>query len=148
MPAISIVLAGIAGTYAMTLFIHIVSRMTGYRFHVPAILGSMVSMKTKPSGEPSHERMSLLPGYILHYGIGVLFAAVYTEVFIPDSEPGYDRALLFGIVAGIVAVGFWFSVLKLHPLAPRVNLKLYLICIFIGHLVFSMAMNLSLRLLL
>lgn len=137
------ILAGIAGTFLMTLFTRLGENATGYHLHVPPVLGSMVTMETQPSGKPSKSSRSLAWGYCLHYGIGISFAFIYPELFRNgDVVTDWSHALRFGFVAGLAALLFWFCSLKIHPLAPKLNIPLYLIFIFIGHLIFATGMNL------
>jgi hypothetical protein len=140
---LSCILAGIMGTFLMTLFTSLGSGITGYFLHVPSILGSMVTMKTQPSGKPSKGLYSLSWGYTLHYSIGIAFAFMYARLHTREHTftTTYSNALIFGVIAGLAAVLFWFCFLKLHPLAPRVELNIYLLFIFLGHLVFALGMN-------
>lgn len=140
---LSCILAGIMGTLLMTLFTSLGSGITGYFLHVPSILGSMVTMNTQPSGKPSRSLYSLSWGYTLHYGIGIAFAFIYAKLHIRKNTftITYSNALEFGTIAGLAAVLFWFCFLKLHPLAPRVKLNIYLLFIFLGHLIFALGMN-------
>jgi hypothetical protein len=138
------IIAGIAGTFLMTLFMDVVSLLTRYNFHVPVILGTMVTMETKPSGKVSDSLESKVWGYILHYAIGVLFAVLYQQIFSAGAAPiSYLYAIAFGAIAGLVAMTFWYLFLRLHPLAPVVHLRLYLPFIFLGHLLFAIGMNIT-----
>jgi hypothetical protein len=145
MVIINAFIAGIFGTLIMTLFMIAASVFTGYNFQVPAILGSMATFQTRPSGAPARSRASLLIGNILHYTIGVFLAFVY-EIYILKAGVSntFSNAILYGIIAGCCAVLFWFTFIKLHPLAPAIKLSLYLFFIFIGHLFFAMGVWLSL----
>jgi hypothetical protein len=136
------IIAGIAGTFLMTLFTDLAALVTKYNFHVPSILGTMVTMETKPSGNVSDSTVSKIWGYLLHYLIGIFYAMLYQNLIQAGiGYGGYDHAFVFGIVIGSVAVMFWYSFLKLHPMAPVVRLPLYLVFIFLGHLLFAIAMN-------
>jgi hypothetical protein len=139
---LSCILAGLAGTFLMTVFTNMGGRLTGYNFHVPTILGSMVTGKVQPSGKPYESPRTLGWGYTLHYAIGIGFAFLYRRINAEQAYiSNYFHALIFGAAAGMVAVFFWFCFLKLHPLAPRIKLNLYLIMIFLGHLIFALGMN-------
>jgi hypothetical protein len=143
------IIAGIAGTFLMTLFMDIAALLTRYNFHVPSILGTMVTMETKPSGNVSNSMVSKVWGYILHYLIGIFYAALYQNLLQAEIGSGsYGHALVFGIVIGLVAVIFWYSFFKLHPIAPAVRLPLYLVFIFLGHPLFAITMNATFKILL
>ncbi|KAA5532303.1 hypothetical protein F0919_16035 [Taibaiella lutea] len=139
---------GITGTFIMTLFMNAMSRITGYNLRVPSILGSLVTMRTKPSGTPSRSFSTMLWGSISHYAIGIVFAFIYLLILKMNSDAysSLKDALTFGFFAGIVAAIFWFSFIKLHPLSPVINLKLYLVCIFIAHIIFGAGMQLGFKL--
>ena len=142
------IIAGIAGTLLMTLFMDIASLLTRYNFHVPSILGTMVTMKTKPSGNVSDSLVSKTWGYILHYAIGIFFAVLYQNLMRAGiMSDSYGYAFLFGAMAGIVAMIFWYFFLKLHPLSPVVQLPLYILFIFLSHLLFAVGMNMTFKLL-
>lgn len=141
-------IAGIAGTFLMTLFMDAASLLTRYNFHVPSILGTMVTMETKPSGKVSDSAVSKTWGYILHYAIGIFFTIVYQNLLQTGMISGsYGYTLLFGAIAGLVAIIFWYFFLKLHPLAPVVHLRLYLLFIFLGHLLFAAGMSTTFKVL-
>jgi hypothetical protein len=142
------IISGIAGTFLMTLFMDAASLLTKYNFHVPGILGTMVTMETKPSGRISDSVVSKVWGYSLHYLIGIFFAVLYQNFLQAGLGSGsYGNALLFGAGAGLVAITFWYSILKLHPLAPAVHLPLYLVLIFLSHLLFAIVMNVTIKVL-
>jgi hypothetical protein len=143
MQMLSGVIAGIAGTLAMTLFMRLASVVTGFNFHVPSILGTMLTFDTKPSGATSDSPRSLISGYVLHYIIGILFALIYQQAWLKEHISTFGTALFFGAVAGLVGVIFWATALKWHPRAPSVNRRQYLVFIFLGHLVFALVMHLA-----
>jgi len=138
------VIAGLAGTLLMTLFLDIVSILTGFTFHVPRLLGTMVAMRTMPSGKPSGSLPVRIAGIIIHYAIGVFFALAYRQIVdvaaLPDSAA---NAAMLGLITGVLAMGFWYTLLKLHPLAPSVRLVLFLVLLFLGHFIFAAGMYLT-----
>lgn len=135
MELISAIAAGISGTFVMTMFMNLMSHLTGYDLRVPGILGSMITMKTKPSGKASRSSTTMTWGNIAHYVIGIVFAIIYQQILKINGMPfTWMNGLVFGFFAGIVAVIYWFTFIKLHPLAPAVKLKYYLISIFIAHI--------------
>lgn len=142
------IIAGIAGTLLMTLFMDAAARLTKYNFHVPEILGTMVTMETKPSGNVSNSMVSKVWGYILHYLIGIFYTVLYQNLLQAGiGSSSYGHALVFGTVVGLVAVIFWYCFFKLHPMAPVVRLPLYLMFIFWGHPLFAITMNATFKVL-
>lgn len=141
MEPLSCIIAGIAGTFAMTLFMRLASLITGFNFHVPRILGTILTFDTKPSGATSDSCRSIISGYALHYIIGGLFALIYQQTWLKEHISTFSAAMLFGAIAGLVGITFWTITLKWHPLAPSVNLKPYLVFVFLGHLLFALVMH-------
>lgn len=136
MALLAAIAAGIFGTFFMTMYMNLMSHLTGFNLRVPSILGSMMTMETKPSGRSSRSFNTMLWGNIAHYAIGVIFALVYQQILYMNNTPyTFMNSLVFSCLAGIVAVVFWFSFLKLHPLAPAVKLPYYLTSIFIAHII-------------
>jgi len=142
------IIAGIAGTWLMTLFMDLASFVTRNNFYVPKILGTMVTLQTTTSRKLSGTFKSVFWGYILHYAIGCMFAVVYFKLSILSGirPTSYLNALVFGALAGIIAVVFWFCFIRLHPLPPKIKLGLYLTFIYLGHFMFALGMNWAFRL--
>jgi len=138
-------ITGILATFVMTMFMNVSSVITGYNLRVPSILGSMLTLKTKPSGQSSRGFWVMVTGNIAHYFVGIVFAYIYLEaMLIAGFQNTLGNALGFGIIAGISAVIFWASFIKLHPLAPAIQLHLYLIFIFMAHVIFAISVCLAL----
>jgi hypothetical protein len=133
--------SGIAGTLLMTVFMKVISIIGNINFEIPRILGSVITMETKPSGRASTSFLSLATGYTAHFITGILFALIYCQLWLRGiGAPEFGYALLFGTVNGLLAVGIWYGILKLHPLAPAVPANSYLFFLFISHLVFAVSM--------
>ncbi|MCD2421825.1 hypothetical protein LQ567_03570 [Niabella pedocola] len=132
------ILAGIMGTLAMTLFIRLTGMATGSPFSVPRILGSLLTSSTSPSGKASQRLPVLLLGTAVHYVIGILFTLFYAWLAGSGVLPeGYINGLLYGFNIGIVAVVTWYLALRLHPHPPAIPVRLFLVVIFTGHLVYA-----------
>src|SRR5690349_10600711 len=102
-----IILAGIAGTLAMTLFVELVSFILKKPFHVVGILCIMLhfssNMKSKLKRYALHGT-----ALVVHYAIGILFS--YAFDFFLDSdlmELDLWNAMLFGSLAGFVGILGW-----------------------------------------
>lgn len=141
------ILAGIAGTLLMTLFMDLTSLMTRNNFHVPKILGAMITSQRNNKHRFSTSLEMSFWGYVLHYAIGSIFAVVYFLLWKPENRHfPYCDALTFGALAGMVAIIFWYCFIKLHPQPPKIKLLPYLIFIYLGHLIFALGMNFFFRL--
>lgn len=132
------ILAGIIGTFAMTLFIRLIGKITGNPFSVPRLLGSLLTSRISPSGKISQRLPVFLLGTVVHYAIGILFTLLYAWLVSTGLLPeGYINGLLYGCNLGIVAVVVWYMALRLHPLPPVMPVRFFLVVIFAGHLVFA-----------
>lgn len=146
MDMLSTIIAGTVATFGMTLLMVLASFVTGYNLRIPQFLGTMLTFETKPSGDVSRSSRSLLLGNFAHYCIGVCFALLYKQIHPAFYKSTSVNGLLFGMAAGGVALIFWGSAFRLHPLAPKVNLPLYLAFIFLGHLLFGATLQIILNL--
>ncbi len=130
-------IASLAGTSAMTLFMYILSFITGYKTKVINVLGTLLTFQAGPNGELSTSPLAVSIGSIAHYAIGFAFTLVYGWIWWKELlQPDWWSILILGTISGILAIGFWGTVLKIHPRPPRVKLSAYLIAIFFAHYVF------------
>jgi len=135
---ITTIIAGITGTILMTAFIHAWTYLTGFEYRVPNILGTLITMSTKPSGKLSEHMPVIITGYFFHFLTGILFSFIY--YFLWDyylGQPEWADILLLGCASGFAAVAIWYNLLRLHPLTPRLKRKSYLLLVFLGHFVFT-----------
>ncbi|MCF3108163.1 hypothetical protein LL912_05185 [Niabella sp. CC-SYL272] len=143
------ILAGIAGTLAMTLFIRFTGMVAGYQLSVPRILGTLFSSSPRPSGSVSQRLPVLILGTTIHCLIGIFFTLLYAWLVGMELLPkGYINGLLYGSNLGMVAVIVWYIALRLHPMPPALPLRLFLAAIFTGHLVFAASIVTTFNLLL
>lgn len=132
----SIVIAGIVGTFAMTLFIELICLLLGKPFHVIRILARMLQLKSS-TDRPTPTMFGI--AVVVHYSIGILFT--YGFKCCIDYELcalSYIDALIFGAIAGMIGILGWRIVFVLHPTPPQLNLPQYLTVIWLGHLVFAL----------
>ncbi|WP_300600028.1 hypothetical protein [Niabella sp.] len=132
------ILAGIIGTLAMTVLIRLIGRVASYRLSVPRILGTLLTFKASPAGYLSPRPSVFILGTVAHYLTGIFFTLLYAWLVCIEVLPqGYVNGLLYGSTLGILAVIVWYITLRLHPLSPAIPLRLFLVAIFAGHLVFA-----------
>ncbi|MDB5228939.1 MAG: hypothetical protein JWN78_3132 [Bacteroidota bacterium] len=128
-----IILAGIAGTTAMTLFSYAVSKIQHRNFKEPQLLGKLIH-RVAPVEKKNAEKS----GWLLHYATGIIFASVYYQVLKKTNvEPTVLNGLLIGGLSGIPAVGIWYAVLKLHPYPPKRTFKNYFGHLIAAHVIFG-----------
>lgn len=124
---------GIGGTTVMTGFSYLVSKATGKNFMEPVILSQLLNRIT-----PIGKRDSRIAGWAAHYGVGILFDAVYEEYLeLRKTKPTLANALFLGAISGLTGIAIWHATFKAHPNPPGVDLKNYYRQLFIAHLVFA-----------
>jgi hypothetical protein len=131
-----IILSGLSGTLAMTLFIELISAIFKKPFHVVRILARMLSDNNESVVK---KNITYCIAVVVHYSIGVLFAYAFHFLVKQDLiDPTLWHALLFGALAGLVGILGWRMAFALHPNPPVINRPHYLFVIWIGHLIFAM----------
>ncbi len=139
-----IIMAGIIGTLAMTLFVELIARLSGKPFRVIRVLAEMLRFGRDLNR--SQRRTLFVGATILHYAIGVSFAFCYRLAIDHDIlGPTWKDALLFGAAAGLVGIAGWRLFFAIHPKPPEINLFQFLTVIWLGHLVFACGMFLHVR---
>lgn len=132
------ILAGLSGTFLMTFFVRLTGMIAGHSFSVPRILGALLTSEISPAGEVSKSLPVVLLGTVVHYITGVLLTLFYAWLVSTGLLPeGYINGLLYGCNLGVVAVVAWYLALRLCPQPPAIPVRLFLVMIFAGHLVFA-----------
>ncbi|MGF1636882.1 MAG: hypothetical protein ACFCUU_07400 [Cyclobacteriaceae bacterium] len=134
-----IVIAGLVAAAAMTLYLDVMSLIIVANLKVVKILGTMVTSETTAEGLVSQSSRALGWGYGLHYLVGFIFswAFFYLLLKFPKIKLNLKSALWLGIIAGCIGVTVWRVFFALHPYPPAIDLKVFLINIFIGHIVYA-----------
>ncbi len=128
-------LSGIAGTGLMSLFNFFVSKMINRPFRAPHVLNQLIS---RQSGMPSALKNKKLPGWIIHFAIGIAFAFMYyAGIFFLNYEAGFSSGIIAGMIFGLLGVAGWYLIFKFHPNPPEINLKKYLLQLWFAHVVFG-----------
>ncbi|GAA0893663.1 hypothetical protein GCM10009122_33420 [Fulvivirga kasyanovii] len=135
--AIKILSAAILGTSAMTAFSYAMAAKKQEKFEEPVLLNKLIRRimpvnKLKPDNEG-------LPGWMLHYGVGLLFSAAFDQVWRKGKvKPDLPNALWLGGLAGLIGIGTWKSTYKVHPNPPEdIDLKSYYGQLIVAHLIFG-----------
>ena len=142
MKLIYIILAGFAGTAAMTFFFSLLSLVTHRVMHIPRVLGTMLLGRTHPDGGLSGSKAAKVVGIAAHYGVGILFSIGYLALW--ESGVGFVTAswgLLVGLGNGIFAMLIWYFFFMIHPKPPIVKLETYLITLVFGHVIFGFVLT-------
>jgi hypothetical protein len=134
---LKVILSGLFGTLAMTLFVNLAAAIFKKPFHVIEVLLRMMQR-----GENTDSRQTKNIKYaialVVHYSIGVCFAYVFHFLLQQHViELSWTNAILFGSLAGLIGILGWRIVFAIHPNPPQLELIHYLLVIWLGHLIFA-----------
>lgn len=138
MKLIYVIIAGLAGTAAMTVFLYFISLLTRHILQMPLLLGTMLLGKTHPNGSLSRSVSTKFVGTLAHYTMGILYAIGYLALW--ESGVGTITAswsLLIGFGNGILAMVIWYFFIMIHPKPPIIHLEKHLTAILLAHIVFG-----------
>ncbi|UYQ95631.1 hypothetical protein MKQ68_11010 [Chitinophaga horti] len=124
-------LEGAAGTTAMTMFSHMLSRKMQENYSEPELLGELVR-RGVPGLRKEHARKA---GWALHYAIGLGMMAGFRAV---AKRGGLAKPLVFGIVGGIAGIAAWRQMFRKHPSPPPADLVGFLTQLLPAHMVFCL----------
>jgi hypothetical protein len=134
---LEIILSGLSGTLAMTLFIELVSAILKKPFHVVRTLARMLKCNSK-NDSASKKYLTYCIAVIVHYSIGVMFAYAFDFALNKGLiELVWIHALLFGGLAGLIGIIGWRIFFAIHPNPPKIMLPQYLLVIWTGHLIYA-----------
>jgi hypothetical protein len=137
---VQLVISGIAGTAAMTLFTSLVFRASNRPYSVVKILGNMLQFRNPTFILQKVPTKFYQLATVVHYTIGIVFAIGYYYLIHATENQTVTGAVLYGIVIGVIAIVGWRLFFELHPGPPAVNLLLYLATIGIGHIILASVM--------
>ena len=128
------IIAGIVATAVMTAFMYMAPLMGMPEMNPAEMLSGMLGV-------------SVVIGWMMHFMIGIIFAAIYVFFFNPlvhiHSRAG--KGLLHGFIVFVFAQGMMFLMSKIMP-APsgpmEGNMLLMMVGSLIGHLVFGLVIGL------
>jgi len=89
--------------------------------------------------------VSLMVGYLMHFMIGIIFAAVYVYLFNPKVSISNKilKGALFGFAVFVFAQVMMFIIGKMMPMPmPQDNMTLMMLGSLIGHLVYGIVVAL------
>ncbi|HEX8021905.1 hypothetical protein [Mucilaginibacter sp.] len=134
MKAKEILAGGITGTTFMTLFSYLVSLADGENFSEPERLGQLVGRLVPKLDKQQSQAL----GWLGHYGVGLLFALVYVELWRRGKlKPDLKTNLWLGGLSGLLAVAVWKTTFKMHPLPPSLSFSKYYLQLIPAHVVFA-----------
>jgi hypothetical protein len=136
-------LAGVAGTTVMTADSELMSWMFGENFREPQHLATMVKRLAPRLSKHANQ----VAGWGAHYAMGLVFAAVYVELWEKKKIPHtLLNGLLLGAISGALGFLIWKSTFKSHPFPPVINYDHYYLQRIPAHIVFAITATLTYRL--
>jgi hypothetical protein len=137
---VQLVISGIAGTVAMTLFTSLVFRVANRPYRVVKILGSMLQFRSRTFVLQKVPTRFFQLATIVHYTIGIVFAIGYHYFVHTTGNRAASGSVIYGILIGIIAIAGWRLFFEIHPGPPEVDLPLYLGTIGVGHIILASVM--------
>ncbi|HTE26077.1 hypothetical protein [Flavitalea sp.] len=132
------IIAGIAATTLMTIFVLLFHIITGEQINVIRILGTMLTASTTTEGGCSRSAGSLGAGIFAHYAVGLSFSFVYIWLWLHQViNMDWVTTTTLGFVTGLAGIAVWRLYFRIHSHPPVVPLKLYLSCILFAHVIFA-----------
>ena len=135
MKAEDIIIPGIAGTTAMTLFSKAAAKIANENFSEPDLLSKLYHRLAPAEPKP----IAKVVGWLSHYGVGLLFSTVYNELWDKKLVKASGKnSIWLGALSGALAISVWKTTFKLHPFPPGFDNKKYYTQLFFAHIVFAM----------
>src|ERR1700710_1627229 len=140
--AVKIIASSVTGTGFMTLFSYMLGKMENENFSEPEHLGTMLH-RILPG---TNKQITRVAGWSAHYGVGVLFVALYIEFWDRGKiKPSFKNNLIIGALSGLLAVEIWKLTFKLHPAPPWINFTKYYTQLVGAHVVFAVFAGITYR---
>ncbi len=138
----ALVIPAVAGTSAMTLFSWLAAEAEQEKFEEPVLLADL----EKDMLPADLKRFAGAAGWATHYGIGLLFAGLYTYLRRNNAvHPLLKSGVVFGALSGLGGIAVWKTVFMLHPRPPRIRSKSFYRQLFLAHLIFGMVVQSALK---
>jgi hypothetical protein len=134
-PVKKISAGAITGTTAMTAFSYVATSKEDKGLREPVLLGILLKIALPKLSK----NKTLVAGWLVHYGIGFLFAAIYHQLWKRKIlKPTALTGMMLGSVNGLIGTGLWKAILALHPRPPKIFYKKNYRHLLLAHLVFGM----------
>lgn len=131
--------AGLAGTTAMLGFLYLLAYTHAVESRLPVALGAVMLKRMEGA---------LGVGLMLHYGFGVAFGFIYTNLIVmaaPESKAAIvGLGMAIGLVHGIFATMFMIGMAERHPLKQfRESPVSSSLVHGVGHIIYGLAVGLT-----
>jgi len=136
-------ISGISGTTFMTASSALMSLMMDQNFREPEHLSTMIG-RVAPF---LSKRAKVIAGWGAHYGMGLVFTAVYVELWETGKiKHNLKNGLILGLVSGVLGLLIWKGTFKAHPLPPFIRYNNYYLQRIPAHIVFAVFTTITYRL--
>lgn len=127
----------------MTLFSYYAANKWDSPFREPPLLNKLLYR----SPIYHWQTLPVLPGWIFHYFIGLIFVSIYHFIWKETLiAPTIMSGSIMGFINGFIGIIGWALVFKVHPDPPAVNRKKYYIQLLFAHMIFGAAAVLGYKL--
>jgi hypothetical protein len=135
--------AALVGTTAMTLTSYAVSTKKNKQFREPELLAMML----KRIAPTIKEESALRGGWLMHYGVGVLFSIIYDHLWSTEKvKPTITNGAVLGVLNGAIGAAVWKGTFKLHPNPPKNDRPNFYTHLIVAHAIFGATVELGYRL--
>jgi hypothetical protein len=140
--SIKILLSGFAGTTVMTGGSELMSLLLNENYREPEHLETLIA-RLAP-GLSVHAKK--IAGWGAHYAMGLVFAAVYVELWEAKKiKPTLKNGLILGALSGLLGLLIWKGTFKAHPLPPWLNYDHFYLQRIPAHIIFAVIATLAYR---
>ncbi len=142
MKASNVIWPGIVGTSVMTAYSFYLSGKKKRDFREPHLLATLIFRMFSQI----NKRQSKVAGWVIHYLVGIFFAAIYLLLIKRHLiKTTISAAAIVGALSGMVGIAAWSITLNLHPHPPVVNRRQYYGQLVVAHIIFGIISILVLR---
>ncbi len=135
MPFITILIAGVVATTAMTIFSYVYAKLQSKQFREPELLNNLMERSSIIPLSPSNNHVL---GWFVHYSIGFVFAAIFFLFWeLTTFSPGWSSGSIMGFAAGLVGIVGWKFMFKINDNPPEIDFSQFYFQLVVAHIVFG-----------
>jgi hypothetical protein len=137
------IITGLCGTSFMTASSALMSVLMSENFREPEHLSKLIGRLVPRLSY----KAKVIAGWGAHYAMGIMFAAVYVELWETKKiKHTIANGLILGAISGILGFLIWKGTFRAHPLPPKLNYDHYYLQRIPAHIVFAVFATLTYRL--
>ena len=149
MNIVGAIIAGLAGTAAMTLLMYVAPLLGMPKMDIMRMLGSMfTSARGVATGQGtvsgSDQALTLGLGSMIHLMMGAVFGLIYALLWsLGIGSATWIWGLIFGALHGVMAIGMMPLMMRMHPNPPQMaGGPLVMAGQLMGHMVYGLVVAL------